>query len=100
MKKSFPLSEAGKDPARVRDKIRHDVNRYVRRERRKTLPEGFDGWDLSCRVGPSPAASSAVPVEAIGRTIDAVAEGGASSVYIEIIALPGIRPGAARKRAK
>ncbi len=41
MKKNFPLKAPGKEDARVRDKIRHEINKYVRRERKKTVPEGF-----------------------------------------------------------
>ena len=47
MKKTFPLQAPGKDDARVRDKIRHEVNKYVRRSRRKELPEGFAQWDFA-----------------------------------------------------
>ena len=48
MKKTFPLQTAGKDDARVRDKIRHEVNKYVRRSRRQELPEGFAQWEFAC----------------------------------------------------
>ncbi len=92
MKKSFPLQAPGKDDARVRDKIRHEVNKAVRRARQKELPEGFGRWELHCKVGA--AAESAVPraLKEVAAAIDAVAETGATSVYIELTAVAAQRP--------
>ncbi len=89
MKKSFPLQTPGKDDARVRDKIRHEVNKYVRREQRKDLPEGFGRWEFACKVGSSPADAVVRPVKEVGGAIDTVAQAGATAVYVEIVAVPG-----------
>ena len=91
MKKSFPLHASGKDDARVRDKIRHEVNKYVRRSQRKTPPEGFAQWEFICRVGVSPENAEPKTIKEVGRAIDAVAQTGASSVYVEIEAVPAQR---------
>jgi hypothetical protein len=92
MKKTFPLQAHGKDDARVRDKIRHEVNKYVRRERRKTLPEGFSWWMFACRVGPNAEQAAAKSLDDVGAAIDAVARTGASAVYVEITAAASHRP--------
>jgi hypothetical protein len=91
MKKSFPLQAPGKDDARVRDKIRHEVNKYVRRSRRKEVPEGFAQWDFSCKVGVSPDAATPLALKDVAGAIDSVAETGAQAVYVEIEAIPGQR---------
>jgi hypothetical protein len=91
MKKTFPLKAPGKDDARVRDKIRHELNKYVRRERKKPLPEGFDLWNLSCKVGASPESAEALPLKEVGGAIDKVAEAGATEVHVEIVAAAGHR---------
>ncbi len=91
MRKHFPLRAEGKDDARVRDKIRHEVNKYVRRERDKELPEGFTWWDFSCRVGADEAGAETLALQEVGAAIDRVAEGGAASVFIEIAATAGLR---------
>jgi hypothetical protein len=91
MKKTFPLQSPGKDDARVRDKIRHEVNKYVRRARRKEVPEGFAQWDFVCRIGAAPESAEARPLKDIAAGIDAVAETGAKGVYLEIEAVPGQR---------
>lgn len=94
MKKTFPLQASGKDDARVRDKIRHEVNKYIRRSRRKELPEGFAQWEFACKVGAGEAAAESRALKEVAGAIDTVAETGATSVYIEIMAVPGQRLGA------
>ena len=91
MKKTFPLQAPGKDDARVRDKIRHEVNKSLRRSRRKEPPEGFASWEFLCRVGPTEAEAQSKPLKAVATEIDAVAATGAKTVYIELIATPAQR---------
>lgn len=91
MKKTFPLQAPGKDDARVRDKIRHEVNKYLRRSRRKEPPEGYASWEFKCKVGPSAAAAQDQPLKAVATEIDAVAATGAKEVYLELIAVPAQR---------
>ncbi len=88
MKKNFPLQAPGKDDARVRDKIRHEINKYVRRCRRKPVTEGFMQWEFVCRVGRAADTAEALPLKEVGSRIDTVAEGGATTVYVEIEAVP------------
>lgn len=88
MKKTFPLQAPGKDDARVRDKIRHEVNKYVRRSQRKTPLEGFRGWEFDCRVGADEAGAERRALKEVGAAIDAVAATGAEQVYVEIVARP------------
>lgn len=88
MKKTFRLTAPRQDDARVRDKIRHEVNKYVKRERRKELPEGFFRWDFNCRIGATEAAATELPLGDVPTAIDRVANDGAETVYIEILAAP------------
>ncbi len=91
MKKTFSLQAAGKEDARVRDKIRHEINKYVRRERKKAVPEGFDLWNLNCKVGASAESAEALPLKEVGDAIDRVAADGATAVFVEIVAVAGHR---------
>lgn len=93
MKKTFPLQAPGKDDARVRDKVRHEVNKYVRRCRRKEVPEGFAQWEFVCQVGASAETAENKPLKDVAAAIDAVAAGGAAQVYLAIEALPSQRIG-------
>ena len=86
MKKTFPVTAPGKDAARVRDKIRHEINKYVRREQRKTLPEAAGRWQFTCRLGTSEADAQAWELKELGRAIDALAAEGATHVFVDIAA--------------
>jgi hypothetical protein len=88
MKKNFPLSSPKKAPGRVVDAIKHDVRTYVKRERRKPLPEGASGWEFDCRVGPTAAEAAVTELTDVGRAIDAVVATGVETVYIEVVATP------------
>lgn len=91
MKKSFPLSDPKHKPERVVAAIKNDVRKYLKRERRKALPEGVDYWDFSCKVGHGGGVPVEKHVEELIPAIDAAAEADCETVYIEIIAVPGIR---------
>jgi hypothetical protein len=88
MKRTFRLTAEGKNDARVRDKVRHEINKYVKRERRKEVPEGYFRWDMKCRMGPAEAAAVEVLLKEIGPGIDQAGEAGANQVFVEITAVP------------
>ena len=88
MKKTFPLQQPGKADARVLDAIKHDVRKYVKRERKKTPAAGFTQWEFSCKVGPDAASATAVPLDDISAAIDEAAQAGGPSIYVEVIANP------------
>lgn len=94
MKKTFPLQVAGKADERVIEMIRRDLRRYVNRERRKTLPEGFTAWEFDCRVGAMPEVAVATTLPGLNAAVDAVARSGAPAVYVEILARAGQRQAA------
>ena len=91
MKKTFLLNVAGKHPDRLLDTIKHEVRKYLKRERRRTLPEGVDFWDFDCKFGPEPNAAQAAHVAELVKLIDAAAKEGAQSFYLEILAKHGHR---------
>jgi hypothetical protein len=92
MKKTFPLTAPGKADARVRDKIRHELNKYVRRERQKPLPEGSTLWAFDCKVGRDEANARTLLLNEVGAAIDDLAASGAAEAYVEIVARPSVRP--------
>ena len=75
----------------MRDKIRHEVNKYVRRSQREAPPEGFGIWEFLCKVGVSPDNAEDKTIKEVGGAIDTVALTGAMTVYVEIIAVPAQR---------
>jgi hypothetical protein len=91
MKKTFPIQVTDKVTDRVVESIKGEVRKYVKRERRKAIPEGFDQWDFDCKVGPDEASAQTVSSKEIFPAIDALAQAGGAQVYIEILARPGNR---------
>jgi hypothetical protein len=91
MKKTFPLKAPGKVDARVVEAVKFEVRKYLKRERRKTLPEGFDQWDFACKVGPDQATAETKLVNDVFPAIDSVAKTGSPQIYVEAIASAGKR---------
>ena len=91
MRKNFPLHIDGRHPDRVLDAVKHDIRKYLKRERRRDLPEGVDFWDFDCKCGLQAADAEVVHVAALVAAIDALAKTQAASVYIEILAKHGKR---------
>jgi hypothetical protein len=97
MKKTFSLQVPGHQPPRVVESIKNEIRKYLKRERRKALPEGVDFWDFDCRVGLGERAPERKHVEEIVPAIDQAAAGECASVYVEILAKPGHRQGGVKK---
>lgn len=71
--------------------IKSEINKYIARERRKDLPEDVDFWDFDCKCGPDEKSAVAIHVSTIGKEIDKAYQEKKDSVYVEILAKPGIR---------
>ena len=91
MKKTFQLNIEGKNRDRVLDAVKHEIRKYVKRQRRVPLPEGVDYWDFDCRFGTSPDNAAVVHFATIMGLIDAVAAEGGAAFYLELLAREGHR---------
>lgn len=91
MKKSFPLEDPKHKPARVVEAIKAEIRKYLKRERRKPLPEGVDFWDFDCRAGKDADSAEEIHVSEITTPIDSAAREEWDAVFIEIFAKPGHR---------
>jgi len=73
------------------ESVRRDINKYLKRERKKTLPEGADFWDFDCRFGTGEEEARGVHLAEIGKCIDKAQAQQLPSFYLEILAKPGYR---------
>ncbi len=85
MRKTFQLQIEGRDPARVVEGVKHELKKYLKRERGKALPAGIDFWDFDCKVGKTAEEAVVTHVGDLNGAIDQVVALGASSVYIEVL---------------
>src|SRR6476646_5710365 len=91
MKKTFKLNIEGKNRDRVLDAVKHEIRKYVKRERRRELPAGVDYWDFDCRFGATEAQAVVVHFATLIGLIDAIAKEGGDQFYVEILASHGRR---------
>ena len=91
MRKIFELQVEGKNRDRVLDAVKHEIRKYIKRERRRDLPEGADFWDFDCRFGPTKDAAAVAHLSTLTGLINEVAAQGGAQFYVEILAKPGQR---------
>ncbi len=91
MKKTYTLTHPKIKYARLIEAARHDVKKYIKRERNKTLPDNFDYWDFDCKFGNTSEESKEIHLAEINKCIDKVEEQQLESFYLEILAKPACR---------
>jgi hypothetical protein len=91
VKKTFKLDVEGKNRDRLVEAIKHEIRKYVKRQRRVPLPEGVDYWDFDCRFGSTEALAEDVHFATIMGLIDAVVQEGGNAFYLELLAKNGVR---------
>ncbi len=91
MKKTFLLTHEKIKTPRLIDSIKHEVKKYLKRERNKQLPDGADFWDFDCKYGHSEDKAEEVHVSALNKSIDDAVQHELQSFYLEILAKPANR---------
>ena len=86
MKKTIALTHPKIKPARLVESVKHDIKKYLGRERRKTLPEGTDYWTFDCKFGASEDTAEVIYTSEINKKIDEAAEQELSEFYVEVLA--------------
>lgn len=91
MRKTYPLRPEGKHPDRVLEAVKHDIRKYLKRERRVPLPADVDFWDFDCRFGPGKDSAEVTHLGALMVALDALAKAGGEAAYVELLAKPAKR---------
>ena len=91
MKKTFPLKAEGKNPERLLEATKHEIRKYIKRERRRDLPEGVDFWDFDCKFGTSAETAQAAHLAELIPLIDALVKSDGAQFYVEILSKHGHR---------
>lgn len=91
MRKTFQLTASNKTDANHADSIKHEIKKYISRERRKKLPDDVDYWDFDCNIGDDEKSISPIHISAINEKISELSLAKKESFYLEIFAKPGHR---------
>ena len=91
MKKTCPLKAEGKNPERMLEATKHEIRKYIKRERRRDLPEGVDFWDFDCKFGASSETASVAHLAELIPLIDALVKSDGEQFYVEILSKHGHR---------
>ena len=87
MKKIFKLTDEKKHEDRVLEAVKHEIRKYVKREKKKKLSDAQNTyWDFDCKVGPAPESTKVVDFDSLIKELDAVKATGVEECYVEIIA--------------
>ena len=91
MRKTFQLTHPKIKAARLVEAIKHDVKKYIKRERNKKLPEDVDFWDFDCKYGRTAEDAEEIHLSEINKCIDKAEDQQLESFYLEILVKPGHR---------
>ena len=91
MRKTYRLDIEGKNRDRLIEASKHDIRKYVKRERGRPLPEGVDFWDFDCKFGSDDAGAVEVHFATLMGHIDTVAKEGGGQFYVEVVTRHGHR---------
>ena len=91
MKKTYSLNVEGKNRDRLLEAAKHDIRKYVKRERARALPAGVDFWDFDCKFGTGQDTATATHFATLTGMIDTLAQEGGEQFYVEVVTKHGHR---------
>ena len=87
MKKIFQLQHEKHHPDRVIDSIKNELRKYLKRERKKKLPNSKTMyWDFDCRFGANQEDAKAMSFDVALKALDKASADKLESCYIEVMA--------------
>lgn len=86
MKKTFKLDHPKIKVPRVVDSVKHDIKKFLKKERKQPLPSGAIYWDFDCKFGQSEETAVEVHLSSLTTNIDELVENNIMTIYVEIIA--------------
>lgn len=91
MKKTFTLTATNKKPERVVEAVKHEIRKYIKREKRKPLDDAYDFWHFDCKFGKDVNSAEVIAFTEITTCIDQAVSENYESFYIELLASPAKR---------
>ncbi len=91
MRKTFSLTATNHAPDRQVDNVKHQIKKYIGRERRKDLPPDVDFWDFDCKIGQDAKTAVPIHISEINKKISEIAAEKKENFYIEVLVKPGFK---------
>ena len=91
MRQTHALTHPKHKPPQALAKVKNTVRKYIKRERRKQLPEEVDFWDFDCKFGDTEQEAEVIHLSEMSKRIMAAEALGMTSFYVEILAKEGYR---------
>ena len=86
MKKLFLIDIPNKTRERQIDSIKNDIRKYIKREKSKKLPEGFNSWFFDCKFGQTKEDAEVINFADVIKNVDLAQSENYPSFYLEIVA--------------
>ena len=86
MKKLFLIDIPNKTRERQIDSIKNDIRKYIKREKSKKLPEGFNSWFFDCKFGQTKEDAEVINFADVIKNVDLAQTQNYVSFYLEIVA--------------
>ena len=86
MKKVFQIDVSNKTRERQIDSIKNEIRKYIKREKSKKLPEGFNACFFDCKFGQTKEDAKVINFVDVIKSVDLAQSENYESFYIEIIA--------------
>lgn len=93
MKKIFKLQDEKRHPDRIIEAVKHEIRKYIKRERGKKLPDAEKMfWNFDCKFGENAQSAESMTFNGIIESLDSAAKAGWPECYIEIISRAEVKP--------
>jgi len=86
MKKTFKLDHPKIKVPRVVDSVKHEIRKFLKKERKKPLPSGAKYWGFDCKFGQSEETAVEVELSSVMEKIDDLVANNIMTIYVEITA--------------
>ena len=86
MQKTFQIDVPNKARERQIDSIKNDIRKYIKREKSKKLPVGFNSWFFDCKFGKTKDEAKEINFLEIIKYVDFAQSENYDSFYLEIVA--------------
>lgn len=91
MKRTYSLVHPKIKPARLIDAARHDIKKFLKKERNKPTGRHVPFWDFEVKFGQSEQETEIIALSEINQYMDKAEADGQSQFYVEITTISGVK---------